>query len=487
MLQAASPESAVSPAGITPTFFRVRNITSDLTFQNTQMYYHQFHNQQSCWGDLYIRPFYQRTFNGSAAAGYFLPSGSDRVQLNSAGAGDINPTWLNLVAPTEDPQSGYFSTVSINPVRSTYGALISLNLFPFEYGFFTLHFAALHASHNLHLQETARGEDITADLMPETFCQAMNSADLEAGLIPCQKVCAGGVDDIKLQLGYDLLRYEVSRCAGYVVCFIPTGPKHLYTSVENAVLPASGDLKPTQGSQFLFQPLVGSRQWSIGAGLSGETVLLHAEDESLWLLADGMFNFYTSATERRYFDLQQNGNWSRYLLVVPSTARLNTSSGINDFTFDVKVRPGVQVQLWTALHYERARWQVEGGYSLWYRQEERLKIPDSATLSSDIGIFDIPGVLAANPVSASTATINLGVTQIESDATFVALTKSMLNPNSAIHPQTASSTFFGSLARDFELSEWVIGHLGLNGSVEFAHNRAAFDQYALWLTAALLF
>lgn len=499
----AACNSEKSPAGMTPTFFRPRNITTDSTFELALDDYNRFYNKSGCWGDLYVRPFYQKSFYGAQTARYFLPSGTDRIRVGHPG--DVNPIWLQLVAPAaaEETQPAYNSNVAICPTRQTYGALLTLNLYPTSRLFFNVHFAAMKAVHDLRVQENAR--TVTGALSDyRTFCDAMNAKNMLYGKMSCRKVTASGIDDVQFKLGYDFVQHDRGNFMLYLIGTAPTGKRNLYEYICNNgtpdLLPNDVYVTPVRGSEYMFQALVGNRQGSFGVGLNTGACLHQVDNTACYWLMDVKFNYYFSARERRTFDLRQTynatgtpatpitpNNWSRYLLLVDSTATLIPLPAVNYLSIDAKVRPGAQVQLWTAMHLDYCDWQIEAGYNYWYRQQENLRLLPCSTFPTNFGIYDIAGVRAGAATSSLRSVIYLGEQNPSDAPDFYAVEFTDLNATSAAHPATASSKFYGSLGRNFTLSERVAIFLGVNGSVEFAHNYAALNQGALWATFGLLF
>lgn len=512
------PYSSTSPAGMTPTFFRPRNLTTNSTFELALDAYNRYNNPRQCWGDIYIRPFYTQSFYGAQTARYFLPSGTDRMRVGYPG--DVNPIWLRLIAPKNDPdQSEYNSIVAINPVRQAYGSFFTLNLYPTQNLFLNVHFALVKAIHNLRVSESAR---VVSGALEDfnTFCQAMNADDMLYGKMACRKIKTLGVDDVQFKLGYSFVQSDNGHFMGYLVGTAPTAKNHLYKNNPCNASPCRDSNnynhcnEPVRGSEYMFQPLVGNLQGSFGVGVNADTCLYHCDNRSVYWLMDFKFNYYFSAVERRTFDLAQTynktdsnptcvtpNNWSRYFLLVDSTATDNPFPGVNVFSVDASVRPGAQLQYWTACHADCADWHIEAGYNFWYRQQERVKIVSCyesnnatcyptevypLTFPTNDGIYDIRGVIDGSPTSAQRSVIYLGE-QNPSDDDFIAVELTDLNPTSAAHPRTASSTFYTSLGRSFCLTDQVAMHIGINASVELSHNYAALNQGAFWATFGLMF
>ncbi len=508
-------------ASTSPSFFRPRNISTDSTYELALANYNMFHREdKECLGSTwYVRPFYQQSFYGAQTARYFTPRHFETVTIAPASTGDIDPVWLQLIsyqgAQTACPNYNfYYSSVSFEPIAQRYGAVFTANFLPSACSFFNINFALVQAKNDLRIIEDGRAVDPDVALAEQqptysNFYQAVDNTLATAGVLSnvwtagrmaCKKLRTLGVDDIQLKLGRTFSESDRGHFLGYLMMTIPTGKRSLFTSQQNPLPCAKGgEVVPTEGSQYLFQPLVGSRNWSFGFGLNGDVCVMQHEDRSFWLMYDAKFNYYFKATERRTFDLCSNGDWSRYLLLQTNINNPSISfnpffsmpggtivPAVNIFTLDASVRPGAQVQLWTAAHYDLCHWQFEAGYNFWLRQQERVRIPAANAFSANTyGILDA-GAAATAFVSQSQATIALAGA-VSSDTAFVPVTVANLNPSSAAHPRTASSKLYGSVGYTFHESKPASVFLGINGSVEFAHNYAAMNQFAGWATAAVNF
>lgn len=516
----ADCQKARVSASTSPSFFRPRNISTDSTYELALANYNQFHHHQrpsECnngSASLYVRPFYQQSFYGAQTARYFTPGHLETFKIAPNGLGCVDPVWLQLVTfnsfnnPAISYQD-YFSTVSFQPIAQRYGAIFTANFFPSVCTFFNVNFALVEAKNDLRVIEDGRVTDPDVNLIEtnpplyRTFCQATNNTLATAGFadgvwtagrIACQKLKTLGVDDVQLKLGRNFVMRDRGHLLGFLMMTVPTGKASLFTSRADACPKYKGCyITPTQGSQYLFQPLVGSRNWSFGGGLNGDVVLMQHEDRALWCMFEAKYNYYFRATERRSFDLTANGDWSRYLLLQTQTSGLTVPTpipAINVFTMDASVRPGSQFQIWTAMHYQLCQWEFEAGYNLWYRQQEKVCLParggcGSTFPANTYGIldaYDTDGIYT----SSSTSTIWLS-DLVPSDATFTPVSLSDLNPLSAAHPRTASSKFYGSVGYSFNQSKPASVFLGINGSVELAHNYAAMNNWGAWATAALIF
>ena len=243
-------------------------------------------------------------------------------------------------------------------------------------------------------------------------------------------------------------------------------------------------------SKYLFEPLVGTNHASVGVGLNTDYVFNVCGDHNVSLLGDLKYRYVFAGTERRSFDLVNGGDWSRYLDVVTQAEPLNTLSGINYFTKYAKVTPQSTIDLWLAAHYTVCDWDVEFGYSLWWRQREKLALKCCNTTSLGLGVFDMGAVCSQIITSANGATIadSIANGSVLSNGLFQTLTTADLNLCSAIQPSALSNKIY--LAGAWHHDSFCNNHpllVGLGTSYEFGSKCNALSQFAVWLNVGIDF
>ncbi len=441
------------------SIFIPRSVTTDSLFELSLVNYRRYHLENCSNIQSYVRPFFMASTNKKDLARYFLPKNKKCISLDQAGNGDVDPLWLNLIAPLG---TNYTSTVCIRPERKVAGILFTFYVDLCKQLWFGLNTAFMHVSHNLELKELHRTQN---GILPgfANACDAFNNPAWKYGKLSCHARTLNGLDDIQLKLGYDFyLEEDCNHATAYLVATAPTG---------------KGDR-----AHYLFEPLIGSKQPSFGAGFNGDyTLYSDGVQQRVNILADVKYLYIFSTTERRSFDLLNNGDWSRYLLVVEQCAPLFSLPGINLFTLPAKVTQGSTIDIWCALHYERCAWNFEIGYDFWWRQKEKIArkglIPENT-----FGIQTL--ALCSTPVtSASTANISqsaVGPNATVSDPVFTFLTNADINLQSGAQPSSLSQTIYADIGYTIE-GERFSGLFGIGGSYEFAA-RNAFDQWAIWLT-----
>lgn len=223
-------------------------------------------------------------------------------------------------------------------------------------------------------------------------------------------------------------RVSDMRCAvGYN--FLLTDCYHFGLSIQAAA--PTGTLRE---AEFLFEPIAGNdHHWELGVGLTAHYTFWQDEecDRSLGLYLDGCVTHMFASTQKRSFDICNNGCASRYILLQKmaepvvglnvGTAADNALSplqyqgrlqpAINITTLDAKIAIGVQAEFLAKLNYYRRGFECEVGYNLWARSKETLQcrdcIPDCYAIKGDAQVYgftnpdELPVALAATQSKAT--------------------------------------------------------------------------------------
>ena len=447
------------------TMFIPRLITTDQVFELGLTNY-QFHrNKNESTTKISVKPFYQNSHAAHSLAKFFLPNKKTSVTLREDGTGDINPLWLNLISPAH---TSYASTLSLKPKRTSTGAVLTWYSDLSSYVnhlWLGINTAIVHTKHNLHLQESNSANPGTLAGFTNA-CDAFNNSDWSAGRLSCCSQTLTRLDDIQIKIGYDCIDTNDVQISPYAVGTIPTGKR--------------------PKARYLFEPLVGSKHGSLGFGLNADFTLC----SNLSFMADAKYAYAFASSERRSFDLN-NGDWSRYLLVVTQAEPFTTFPGINSFTKKVRVTPGNTFQLWSALHYQDTSWHYELGYNFWLRGKEKIRIKSCSIHAecsqTPIGIFDMIRACNASATTAHTAQISqsiVGTNLVVSDTQFTPTRIEDLNICSAANSRVLSNTLYGSCGYQCASAPVL---LALHGSYEFTNSYGAINQYALWGTFEIQF
>lgn len=202
--------------------------------------------------------------------------------------------------------------------------------------------------------------------------EAFQQSDWKYGKISDCSMKKTGLGDMELKLGYEWLDHSPTHMESYFGLVVPTGNKN--------------------NGEYVFQPIVGrGKNFGIMMGSSlGIDIWQNATGEMdiRYELANH-FEWLFQNTQTRSFDLK-NRPWSRYLpvyatqeeaqeaadLIVtnPQHARNNSTPGINVFTQQVKVTPGLTTNINTAFVFTWRKFQMEGGYNFLAKRSENVQL-----------------------------------------------------------------------------------------------------------------
>ncbi len=208
-------------------------------------------------------------------------------------------------------------------------------------------------------------------------------------------------------------------------------------------------------SEFLFEPIVGNdHHWELGGQATGHIDILNPQDrdEKLSLYIEATVTHMFESKQKRSFDLKNNGNGSRYMLLQkiasPSsglhigTAPNNTVAPnqyqgrlvpvINKTTLDACVSVDAQAEIAIKVSYKRTGWECDLGYNLWARSKEKIDrrdcIENCYALKGDAQLYGFtnPGETAvALNATQSNATIHRG--QVVASPVFSSLSAGNFN------------------------------------------------------------
>lgn len=445
----------------TSSIFIPRLISTNSVFELELTNYHRYHPAFHSTAQVYIKPLFMHSHNPQALARHLLPHGKSCVKLDELGNGDVNPLWFNLIASDD---TTYRSTLCLHPRRILLGSLLTGYAFVAENWWLGFNTAILHSATSLGLEEKNQSAPgILAGF--DNAEQAFNNPHWRAGKLVNHRQSTTGLDDIQCKLGYDFYVDDNQHDTMYLVGTIPTGNK--------------------QTSEFLFEPLVGSRSASLGFGFNADHGLSLFFDDTLHGMIDFKYRYVFSAHQTRSFDLRKNADWSRYLLMVTEDEPLNSQPGINFTTKNVKVAPGSTIDMWLAAHYHRAEFDCEIGYDFYWRQSE--KVSKQLSGCSSFGVQTLALCSDCKP-TASRATIAqgpIGKNATKTDATFTPVCDSDFDWNSGTHQQSVSHTLYASVGYTFECDTWSC-LLGIGTAYEFAQKNA-LQQWSFWVTTGFSF
>lgn len=460
------------------SFLMPRSITHNATLELALDTYHIYRDPSTACSPyaFYATPFYMKSNNGNTIARYFLPQNDTVLDIQENGSGNIGSLWLNLVAP---PGLFYSSTIRLNPISKTAGSYFYswIDLGQLWYAdnactllqnaWLSISFAVVSVTHNLNIKEELTG-DASYGTIPDitTGIEAFNNHDWLYGKLSPYALKKNGVDDIQIKLGTNYYYTHNKRRIGlYLVGTIPTGKGST--------------------SRFLFEPMVGTCHGAFGFGIMGDYTNSIGCNGKYSFLYDFKYRYLFSGREIRSFDLQPNGDWSRYMLLVKQDATSVTLPAINSCTLPVNVTPGSQLEYWLALHLAYCRWNIELGYNLWWRGNDHIKLLKS--FPPDTGIFDLAGAVVHNPISASKANITqsaIGPNQAPSDLVFTP--SHTLNLASGAQRYAIIDSIYLAFSYNGVTSDdhpWLIG---IGGGYDFADHHT-LAQGSVWGKLGILF
>ena len=461
----------VLPAHASRTFLSSRILSTNSLFE-LALTDNEFRNM--CRDASYVvfqsKPLFQKSCNKQDLARYFLPNDNCCIDVEENGSGDVDSIWLDLVAPVGE-NSFYSSQVCIEPQRVVKGALFTafFDLCWFLNGLWAgINLAVIEAEHSLNVEEY---NQLFPGALPgvRNFCDAVNQPDWCYGKLACNSLHKSGVDDIQFKLCYQLVAAYNGDFSIYGVTTIPTG-------------------KGVTGN-YLFEPLVGTKNPSVGVGFNTVLCACEYDIKTIALLGDFKYRYVFKSHEMRSFDLINNGDWSRYLLVVTPSQTLNPEPGINSLMFNSQVTPGSTVELWTAAHYQDCNMHLEVGYNFWWRDAE--KVCTLCPLAPEHGIFDMGGSFCSMDLTtASTANISQGPrgdNAAISDALFTPITQENINIASATQPSVLSNSFY--LAAAYEVTRYCVPiTLAFGAAYEIPHKSTdGYRQWTVWGTLGFAF
>lgn len=314
------------------------------------------------------------------------------------------------------------------------------------------------------------------------------------------KICADssmkktGLGDIEFKIGYEWLQHEPAHMESYFGLVIPTGNK--------------------QEGEYVFEPIVGRGKYfgvMFGSCLGLEIWNSEAGDKNIRFELANHTEILLKRKQVRSFDLK-NRPWSRYLPVylnveeatadaalTPPTFATNASTpGINLFTQQVKVTPGLTHDINTAFVFSVRRFQGEVGYNFLAKRAEKVELecpwqPVSA-LKHFIGsgttnpIRTIDGnryyeQTVSNLLNPAVVLIPVTLANFETSV----ITEAQIDLNSAATPALFANTLYGTVGFHCQEREYpLFGNFG--GSYTFSQNNNAVPRrWVLWAKAGLSF
>ena len=409
-----------------------------------------------------IKPIYTQNI-GSKFNHYFNIDQKSFMPVQEDGSGNIDSLWFQDISSNS---TYYASNLAFAPKRKTYGGLFFLELsLPNNFSL-SFNSALVTAKNNLHIQETQISNLGTDAYMTVTQSLATNNR-LYGKAVNSTKT---GLDDIQVKLNKNIYEHYNSALDIYALLGIPTG-------------------KGTK-SATMFEALIGSKhvQLGFGANYFKEIYVCH-QGTRIDFLSELKYRYAFSSTEKRLFDLKQNGQWSRYMLLANQSDRYTTFFASDLLALPAKVTPRSSLDIYLALNAHHENWEFELGYDFWFRNSERISLK-TTDFASNVGVADLVGIANLSPTSASKANISQSVVagnnQMPSDPAFIAITTADINLNSAAMRQSISNSIYASLAYNCKFYNRLM-QIGLNLAYERGTNVNTADNITTWANFNFMF
>ncbi|MCK4265240.1 hypothetical protein KAW80_02685 [Candidatus Babeliales bacterium] len=408
---------------------------------------------------------YSSSDNSDALARYFLPGGKPFIRVKQdGGKGTVASKWLGLGRSDGD----FNSKFKIHPERKIFGTILNYHQDLsriYEGLWFSFMLPIVNAEHTLNIKEFTLGSE-GEDPNIRSITSALNQWAYNFGKFSPLKISYTGLDDVLFKFGANVLKEGDVRAG-------------IYTDFT---LPVTG--KPN--SNFVFNHVLGSGgHLGLGIGANCELTLSDYNKHILSLIGDVRYRYLFSGIEERSFDLKQNGEWSRYLLVAKRGNATRPLPAINYLTRDLKITPRDRAEVLAAFHYNYNNLNLEAGCNLWWRNSEKVELKNPWNV--DVGIFN-PFALQSGDGTASTAKISQGFNDVQPDPNnmFVAIPESNLDLDSAAQKTSISHTLYLGASIDTQLldSLWMFG---AGGAYEFGRDNAAMNNLSLWFKTCFSF
>lgn len=458
MANASLPDTDLSCAS---HVYVPRSASTDLVWIDALNLYNRFKNPKKYYYNS--ATIYQQSKKSKELGAAFLLGTSNELHaVEGGGAGIVNSLELGLANPT----TPFDGTLSIRPERKQFTYIGNLYFDFGDYwcglwGDFT--WGITNAHHRLNCCQTGNEGTICPGVA--TISDALSQDSLQFAKFYCDNCRDGkrrtGFEDVQLRLGLDYTWCGDNHFSPYLIGTIPAGRRAT--------------------AEYVFEPLVGSKHGSFGAGFIADYNIDWcgcSDDASLVLLTDFNYRFVFKHDECRTFDLIPNGPFSRYILVVDQANPGLPFQAANITTSRVSVAPRSTIQWWLGLNYEYCCWDFEIGYNLFWRQKERFK-GDCVPLPTTVGIYNLNGC-GVSSLTASNATMTDSGT---ADAVFVGIPSSAINIDSGLAGRVLSNKVYGALSWTgcaCDCFEWMAG---FGASYEFVskHDRCnALQNWAVF-------
>ncbi len=309
------------------------------------------------------------------------------------------------------------------------------------------------------------------------------------------KVCGpqskGGIADLLLVLGYDIVSNEHGYAGFNVRVVAPTGNR--------------------PNSTYYFEPILGNgKHWGLGAGFSGRALLWEADGtQEISFVGSVNLTHLFSTKQTRSFDLCKNGFGSRFILLKEFatdgsyTGTLTPALNITSLSCNVAI--SVEFEFLAMFGYTHKGIEFDLGYNGWLRSHERISL-NQCIPENKYGLKGIQDAFSMfgqpSDLTQSEATLhgNLlsdqGIVVDQNSPVFIKT--SDLDVSSAASELVLTHKLFFYLGYGWQEKpdDWCIPFLGLGSSIEFEGindpcvkkpGRDTLSQWGFWINAGVTF
>lgn len=461
--------------------------------------------------------FGSRTTNGDDLARYFFFDGQESLKVAEVGpvAGQAGFGKQNLLAQDFNiftVNGDFESVITISPQQS----VIGLGLHE-RHSFWRSHERARgfwlsvstsiqHVKNDMNFCEFVANDggganeaanDVVVANMTEAFAQP---AWLYGKICANSSMKKTGLADIEFKLGYEWLQHEPAHMESYLGLIIPTGNRN--------------------EGEYVFEPIVGRGKYfglMFGSSLGLEIWNSTDGDKNIRFELANHTEFLFHRDQKRSFDLKYRP-WSRYLpvyatqeeaaeaaaLTNPLHAQNMSTPGINVFTQEVQVTPGLTHDINTAFVFTCRRFQAEVGYNFLAKRAEKVEL--DCPWKPVVALKHFLGAGQTNPIRTINGnayyeqfvlSINDTVTPpvpgiqlipvILANFETAVIQATDLDLNSAATPAILTNTLYGTLGFHLYEREYpLFGNVG--GSFTFSKNNDAVPRrWVIWAKMGVSF
>ncbi len=224
----------------------------------------------------------------------------------------------------------------------------------------------------------------TAETIPQALSGNFLFGDMQtmwgAGKFDFARRVVNGFADVEYIVGYNFINDDCYHLGLFALGILPTGKK--------------------RKSLFYFDPVVGNgKHFGLGAGIDAHTVLWSGEDSNIALFLYGHVSHLFRSTQCRFFDLVNNGPYSRYLLLKEFNTdgttftyadNIISASSFTNRTVDVSL--GIVGDASLKLAYRWCGIGIDLGYNIYGQSRETIEVRCNACPSAlDLRKFAIKG------------------------------------------------------------------------------------------------